>query len=161
MRRSKSPETTKLQMLEKLMLCAEQTPFAILYRALIGFSLMPLFSFLYGDSGTFRNLVPLFIGILFMLKLVPLILRRLIPSPQAVQIVWAKQRQLAKRYDCYQWQKLFWIGLGMSAYLVFWSKAHGAFMFLTLFCLVTGGLALLLWRRVRITNCHQKTALSK
>lgn len=51
-----------------------------------------------------------------MLRLVPAVLRRIFPFSSEAKDLWFQRRNLGKRYDSYQWQKLFWLGLGMLPY---------------------------------------------
>ena len=61
---------------------------------------------------------------LFLLRLVPAALRRLLPFSTETQDVWRERRRLGKRYDSYQWRKLLWIGLGISLNVLFSHSAE-------------------------------------
>jgi hypothetical protein len=70
-----------------------------------------------------------------------------IPFTERTKTIWAERRQLAKRYDCYQWQKLLWIGLGMLASAIVTGERSAAVVLLTAICLVSGAAGSIAWRR--------------
>src|SRR5262249_55486470 len=57
--------------------------------------------------------VLLFLGMLFLIKIGAGVLRAAIPAPPTVKAQWARRRDLARKFDSYQWRKLLWFGLGM------------------------------------------------
>jgi hypothetical protein len=58
---------------------------------------------------------------------------------------WAERRQLALRFDSYQWQKLFWLGLGLAVYLLLSGRGPAEALALTVLSLIVGALGLLRW----------------
>jgi len=88
-----------------------------------------------------------FLAILFLLRLAPAVVRRLVPFSEEAQRIWRERRQLAKRFDSYQWQKLFWMGTGMAGYAMTRGNVGNATGTLLVFCLIGGGLGVLLWVR--------------
>ncbi len=54
---------------------------------------------------------------------------------------------IAKRFDSYQWGKLLWFGLGMSVYLALAEHAPRWGVALAVFCVIAGGIGLLIWQR--------------
>ena len=68
-------------------------------------------------------------------------------SAEAKQI-WLDRRQIAKKYDSYQWQKLFWVGLGLLPYALTGGGLKAGEMVLTAICLIGGGAGLLIWRKI-------------
>lgn len=88
-----------------------------------------------------------FLAILFLLRLGPAVIRRLVPFSNEAQRIWGERRQLAKRFDSYQWQKLFWMGIGMAGYAMTWGNVGDAIGTLLVFCLISGGLGTLFWVR--------------
>jgi hypothetical protein len=139
----------QIQTIEKFLGRLEQRPWNAVHRVFTGFVLAPLYSLWHRENGSPWTVGVFFLAILFMLRLVPAILRHLFPFSDEVQASWKQQRQLAKRYDSYQWSKLFWIGLGMAVYLFL----HGqplhprAEVILASFCLTAGAGGLLIWRK--------------
>ena len=139
----------KYSALERLLLLLERAPFYALYRIAIGFVFLPLLFRVFGQPIGVPMLLGGFLGILLLLRLVPAVIRHVLPFSKQVQDAWFKQRILAKRYDSYQWRKLFWMGLGMAGYLVSGPRSNGPQFGLTVFCLVSGALGLCFWARVR------------
>jgi hypothetical protein len=134
---------------ERLLLRLDQLPWAALLRLAVGYLVVPAWSGLTGARSSGWSLIPFFLGILIAFRLVPAGLRRLLPFGGSVQATWAERRQLAKRFDSYQWQKLFWIGLGLITYILLSSRQFAALWTLTFVCLVSGSLGLLIWRNRR------------
>ena len=101
-----------------------------------------------GNSDRVLDFPLLFVGLLIAMRLVPAVLRQIHSfSPEATKI-WSQRRQIAKRYDSYQWQKLFWIGLGLSSHAFIGEGLKAGEIVVTAFCLLSGGAGLLLWRRI-------------
>lgn len=88
-----------------------------------------------------------FLVILFLLRLGPVMVRRFVPFSKEAHLIWAERRQLAKRFDSYQWQKLFWMGIGMAGYAMIWGNVGSAIGVLLVLCLLGGGLGVLIWGR--------------
>ena len=66
--------------------------------------------------------------------------------------IWAGRRTLAKAWDSYQWQKLFYIGVGlMSFYSVFSGELSVFRVALCLSCVVFGAVGVIQWRIVART----------
>lgn len=131
----------------RLILGLETLPWNILYRVVIGYYVMPVTILVCGVSPTAAQLFLLFIAVLVSLRIVPSVLRRLIPAGAEVKEVWAERRATAKRYDSYQWQKLFGIGMGWVAYLFLHRRASGAPVALAGACLVAGAIGQMFWFR--------------
>lgn len=88
-----------------------------------------------------------FFALLFLLRLGPVMVRRLVPFSNEAHLIWSERRQLAKQFDSYQWQKLFWMGIGMAGYAMIWGNVGTAISALIGFCLIGGGLGALFWVR--------------
>jgi hypothetical protein len=132
--------------LEKLLVGIDAWPFDALHRAAIGFVTLPLMSRVCGDDCSGWMLVPFLLGIFSMLRVVPAIVRKVVPFSDAVRRVWTERRRLAKRHDSYQWQKLFWIGAGLASYTVFSGRVSAARIVVSTTCLLAGALGLARWR---------------
>lgn len=89
----------------------------------------------------------LFLGTLMLLRIAPLVIRKLVHFDSQLQEVWASRRRLAKEADSYQWQKLFWIGIGLLSYLIVTTSRSFSEFAVTAFCLIAGGLGLVFWRK--------------
>jgi hypothetical protein len=132
---------------ERLLVRIEELPGEALYRVAIGFATLPAFSLVFGKDGDGWALGAFFAGLLFMLKVVPAIARRLLGFSSQIQAIWNARRQLAKRYDSYQWQKLFWLGLGLAADIAVSGDLRPSRALLTAGCLVAGAAGLAVWRK--------------
>jgi hypothetical protein len=139
-----SPEP--LSSVDRLLLGIENIPWSILYRAAIGWSLMPVYDRLIGDIASVK-LVGFFFLVLVSLRIAPGLLRRVLPFSRAVKNEWAVRRAISKRYDSYQWQKLFGLGLGWLGYLLTSGTARNVPMILAAGCLVSGAIGLFFWYR--------------
>jgi hypothetical protein len=90
----------------------------------------------------------LFVGLLVALRVGPAVLRHVLPFSADAKEIWAVRRNIAKLHDSYQWQKLFWIGLGLLPYAVIGNGLSNGELVVMLFCLIGGSLGLLFWYRV-------------
>jgi hypothetical protein len=124
----------------------EELPWSAVYRMAIGFAILPVFAFAFGKNASGLVLAIFFLGVLFLLRLVPAVFRRLLGFSQAAQSAWLTRRQMARRYDSYQWQKLFWIGLGLAASIAVSGDLRTSRVMLTSICLSAGAAGLVFWR---------------
>jgi hypothetical protein len=106
----------------------------------VGVVMLPLFSRLSGGNTSDWWLIVWFVGALFALRLIPAVLRKILPFSPETKAVWYKRRQDAKRYDSYQWKKLLWIGIGLAGYVCVWDEPRSMGGALAVFCLASGGL---------------------
>jgi hypothetical protein len=120
----------------------------LLYQSLIGFLIVPAFSRSIGNRSSDWRLVPFFLMVLIAVRVVPAVVRHTVSFSSERQARWFRQRALAKRYDSYQWRKLFWFGLGLAAYVALFDRADTVAGLLSLTCVGAGALGLLAWRRV-------------
>lgn len=134
--------------LARLLVQLDDQPWAAAWRILLGFAIPPAFSSLAGGSDAPWLYLALFIALLFALRVAPALLRFTLPIPADVKEIWRTRRFIAKDYDSYQWQKLFWMGLGMLAHAVVGSALGVAGYTLAALCLVGGGVGLLNWMKV-------------
>ena len=133
---------------ERALLALEQFPLSAAYRIAIGYAILPSFALVTGDGNVGWRLILWFVAVLLGLRLVPAALRKLLPFSQRLSAAWAAKRTTAKRFDSYQWRKLFPIGIGMTAYAVPSDKLRGLVGALTLFCVVSGAIGLVIYRRL-------------
>jgi hypothetical protein len=118
----------------------------LFYRLAIGFWLVPVAAWWRGDDGASWRLLPFFVLVLLVLRLLPSVVRRVVPFPTELTAEWSRQRFLAKRFDSYQWRKLGWFGLGLAASVLIGNAARLVPSLLAVACLVGGGLGVLRWR---------------
>ena len=129
----------------KMVLSLETPPWDSLYRAVIGASLMPAFYRVVGGNDSVWKLLAFFLAVLVALRIVPGMLRRVLPFSREVKSIWADRRALARRYDSYQWRKLFGLGLGWLIYFFISGETWPAARFLAGGCLVAGAMGLVVW----------------
>ena len=137
-----------MKSLERFLTDLDSWPWTAVWRVALGLAIPPVFRALSADRDSVWITLALFTGLLVALRLGPLVLRRALPFSAEVKATWAERRFLAKRHDSYQWQKLFWIGLGLLPYALIGDGLRTGEMLVTLICLLGGGAGLFLWRRV-------------
>jgi hypothetical protein len=131
---------------ERLLVKTEEAPWNWLYRIAIGFLIVPMAVHFGGASGASWVVVPTFISVLFLLRVLPLLFRMALPFSSGVKVVWASRRRLAKRYDSYQWRKLLWFGLGLAGQVLASAEFRVYPVSLAILCLISGGLGEFFWR---------------
>ena len=82
----------------------------------LGLCIPPAFRALSGDADRIWIDLALFLALLIGLRVGPAVLRKVLPFSAEAKQIWLDRRQIAKKYDSYQWQKLFWVGLGLLPY---------------------------------------------
>jgi hypothetical protein len=132
--------------IEQLLIDLDDAPWNAIFRVALGLAIVPAFHALAGNDGAAWVFPLLFIGLLIALRVVPAVLRQVLPFSAAAKRIWSDRRQIAKQHDSYQWQKLFWIGLGLLPYAVIGDGMRIGEIVVTTVCLVGGGIGLLLWR---------------
>jgi hypothetical protein len=132
---------------DRLFVALDESPSAQLSRLALGSAVVPLWARLAGDDAPGWTLVLFFLVSLAMLRVVPLAVRMVMPFADGTKKIWAERRQLAKRYDCYQWQKMLWIGLGMLASSVMTGERSSLVLSLATLCVVSGTAGSIVWRR--------------
>ena len=116
-------------------------------RVVLGLAMLPAFRALSGGRDRIWITLALFFGLLIALRVGPAMLRRALPFSDEAKIIWAERRNIAKQHDSFQWQKLFWIGLGLLPYAIIGDGLRNGELAVTFICLIGGGAGLLLWRR--------------
>ncbi len=134
--------------IERVLLKIDEGAFGALYRVMIGFATLPTMSFLLGDDGSDWALVPYLLFLLLLLRLVPAVIRRLVPISDALREAWAARRRLAKRYDSYQWRKLMWIGAGLALYIGVTGELSAVRIAVCSVCLLAGVAGMARWHAV-------------
>ena len=120
-----------------------------LYRVAIGYLIVPAWSSVMattGQSDSGWSLALFFAGVLLALRVVPAVVRKLLPFSAEVRTIWAERRQMAKRVDSYQWRKLFWIGIGLGVFALQSGLRLPALLALTSACLLAGAAGLIVWQ---------------
>jgi hypothetical protein len=136
-----------MSLIGKAVLGLETPPWDSLYRAVIGFYMMPAYYRLGGAGEPVWKLVAFFLVVLVLLRIVPGLMRRVLPFSREIKSVWAERRALARRYDSYQWRKLFGLGLGWLTFLFASGNTWATARILAGFCLIAGSLGMVFWHR--------------
>ena len=134
-----------MSMFDRALIAIDRRPLDAVLRVLLGFACIPILSLLRQDI---RSAWVLTIGLLVLmlsLRIVPVFLRRLLPWSPKVKAVWDERRQIAKRHDSFQWQKLFFVGLGLACYLLVSQKLLTSAISVTGFCVLFGAIGLVRW----------------
>lgn len=132
--------------MEQLLISLENRPWDILYRAALGFVALAVFARLRGGSRSEWLLGAALLAGLLALRVVPAVVRRLLPFSEATRQVWSERRQLAKRYDSYQWRKLLGFGVGLVLYIVISQQFSSSRIVVSGACMVCGFIGTMKWR---------------
>jgi hypothetical protein len=137
-----------MQHLERYLVELDSGPSSAVSRIALGLCIPPAFRALSGDAASIWIDLVLFLALLIGLRVGPAVLRKLLPFSAEAKQIWFDRRQLAKLHDSYQWQKLFWVGLGLLPYAVVSGGLRTGEWALAAICLIGGGAGLLIWRRI-------------
>jgi len=133
-------------MIERLFVKLNASPWDAIYRIVVGFSILPMLSLVGIKTASAWVLFLFLMVVLAALRVGPAVVRRVIRFSPEAQKSWMELRTVAKRYDSYQWQKLCWIGIGLALYTAYSGNFDSARISVSAFCLLTGTLGLLRWR---------------
>jgi hypothetical protein len=157
----KNEGAPKIGVDDKFLLSLDEGAFGALYRVLIGFATIPAMRLLLGSDGSDWTLVPFLLLILFLLRLGPAVVRKVVPFTAEVREAWSVRRRKAKFYDSYQWRKLMWIGAGLASYVAISGRYWPVPIALSMFCLLTGAAATLRWRAVAADSRYPQPTARK
>jgi len=141
--------STQLGFVEKLLQGLDEGLPGALFRLGVGFATIPAVHRLSGTRDSDWALLPGLFAVLLLLRVVPAVIRKVVRFSQEVQAMWWNRRQLAKRYDSYQWRKLFWIGAGMAIYMVAYRDVSFSHATVSSVCILAGAIGLIRWRVLR------------
>jgi hypothetical protein len=136
-----------MKSLEQFLVRLDSGPWNAVSRVALGFCIPPVFRLLSGGRDQIWITLALFIVFLIGLRVGPAVLRAVLPFSAETKGIWFQRRQSAKLHDSYQWQKLFWMGLGMLVFAMSGGGLGTGEQVLTAICLVGGVAGLLLWQR--------------
>jgi hypothetical protein len=136
-----------MKFLEKFLVRLDSGPWSAVSRVVLGFCIPPVFRALSGGRDQIWISLALFALLLIGLRVVPAVLRLVLPFSRETKDIWFQRRQIAKLHDSYQWQKLFWIGLGLLAFAVIGGGLRTGEQVVMTMCLFGGAAGLLLWQR--------------
>lgn len=137
--------------LERFLIGLDVGVWGAIWRIGLGFAIPPTFRAVSAGRASVWTSLALFLALLIGLRLGPAVLRRVLPFSARAKAIWAERRGLAKRYDSYQWRKLFWVGLGMLPYVLVARGTRPSELMLAGFCLIAGGTGQLVWRKLSVT----------
>jgi hypothetical protein len=136
-----------MRFIERFLLGLDSGPWSAVSRVVLGFLIAPVFRALSGGRDQVWISLALLACLLIGLRVLPALLRAVLPFSGETRSIWFQRRQVAKLHDSYQWQKLLWIGLGLLTFAVAGDGLRTGEQVVTLICLVGGAAGLLLWRR--------------
>ena len=137
---------SKLNPLERILVAVDELPGSAVFRIAIGFAMFLLWSrFDVRDSPWV--LPVFFLSGLLLLRLIPGVIRVTVPFSREVKRRWMVRRELGRKYDSYEWRKLFWIGLGLAGYVVLYKDFAPLKVALTGACLLSGAAGALVYQR--------------
>ena len=136
-----------MQHFERYLVELDSGPSSAVSRVTLGLCIPPAFRALSGAQDQIWIDLVLFLTLLIGLRVGPAVLRKVLPFSAEARKIWLDRRQIAKVHDSYQWQKLFWVGLGMLPYATVGDGLLAGEMVLTAICLIGGGAGLMIWRR--------------
>jgi hypothetical protein len=148
-----------MQTLERFLISLSSMPWSAVSRVALGLSISPALRVFSGARTSVWAAVAFFFGILFLLRAVPAVMRHILPFSIQAREIWERRRRIARQYDSYQWQKLFWIGLGLLSYAAIVDGLRNDELVVTLFCLIGGGAGLLFWHKVNGSERSNHEAL--
>ena len=135
-----------MSMLERILTRLDVgVPGAVL-RIALGLLLVPALQVLRHEPDSWTVVVSLLV-MLFAVKVVGAVGRRMVPATEVVRSNWAWRRNLASNYDSYQWRKLLWIGIGLMVGAALGTPGTRIQWVLGAVCVLAGGNAEVLWRR--------------
>src|SRR5438034_9218646 len=91
-------------MMESVLVRLEEPPFSQISRIWIGFLLQPAVARLSTRDVAAPSLIGAFLGTLVALRILPAVLRKLLPFCQPTQAIWPQRPLIAKRYESSQSQ---------------------------------------------------------
>jgi hypothetical protein len=140
-----------MKFLEHFLIKLDSWPWGAISRVL-GLGIPPVFRALSAGRDGVGASLALFIGLLSRYAWSQRCCGALYHFPARRRELWRERHYIAKRHDSYQWQKLFWIGLGLLPYSVIGDGLRNGELVVTFICLSGGGVGLLFWRRVDATR---------
>lgn len=123
-------------------------PMGAAWRIVVGFATVPMVARTIARPVSGWTAVLSFVSVLVLIRVFLFAFRSILPFPRAIQEIWAKRRQFAKRHDCYQWRKMLWIGAGLGLFLAISNSRPISWMVMCCFAIASGILGMIRWRAV-------------
>ena len=146
-------QMTNLNPLEQILVRLDRDPWGALYRFAVGMLTFNAWD-RWGTRAATWLLLPFLAVALLLLRVAPAICRAVLPFSNRAREIWLYQRNIGRFYDSYQWQKLFWIGLGMAVQLgLAWrlntsGVQHPLKIWLAAGCLLSGASGMIIYRGI-------------
>ena len=123
-------------------------PWSAVYRFAAGWVSVEISAWPFFGRFSDWSLVVALLVVLMMLRVVPGVARRVLPFAKSTKAAWGQYRQLGKRFDSYQWRKLFWVGVGVAACSIWSNRLSVATISVSTICMVAGALGYAAWRNI-------------
>lgn len=136
-------------LLEKVLVNLDTGVAGAALRIVLGVLLVPVLEVLRPEPTPWA-VVGSLLAMLFAVKVVAAVARRVVPATNLVRSHWEWRRNLARYYDSYQWRKLLWIGTGLLIGGAVGKPGTTIQWILGAVCVIAGGIAEILWRRQRL-----------
>lgn len=144
-----------MEIFEQFLVKLDSGAWSAAYRMVLGFCIPEVLRLLSGGRDQVWLSLALLMGLLVALRVGPAILRMILPFSREAKDIWFQRRQIAKLHDSYQWQKLFWFGLGILAFAAAGGGLRAGEQVVMLLCLVGGATGLLIWHRSGTAQTRQ------
>ena len=131
---------------DRMLVRLDQPPWSALFGVTVGYAVVPVWLWATSSHVPGWTLVPFLLVVLASIRIVPAVLRKLLPFDRDAQQIWAERRRMAKRYDSFQWRKLFWIGAGLFLYAWASGSRFGVLMGLAQWTLIAGAAGQIIWQ---------------
>jgi len=131
--------------MERVLFYLPRPPWNAAYLVPAGFLVFPIIHSFFGDHRSLWTVAIVFFGMLLVLRFTATLLRRMLPFSKDVLSAWSQTRLLAKQYDSFQLQKLFWLGVGIATHAVLSDRAQSAQIAWAASCLIVGGCGAAAW----------------
>jgi hypothetical protein len=145
---TKTASPPQVGTIETILLNLDHGALGALYRVAIGFATVPATSLLLGNDVSEWTVVLSLLSVLLLLRIVPAVIRKLAPFSRPLREAWAARRRLAKQYDSYQWQKLIWIGVGLSLFTAVSGQWSPLRIVVCSVCVLAGAAGMATWHTV-------------
>ena len=141
-----------------LLIKLDEFPVSALIRLALGYAIAPFGESLAEPDAIGWRISLLYVAVLVMMRILPGLLRWAVTFPPEATAVWVHRRQLAKRFDSYQWRKLLWFGIGMAAYVAITERVEPWTVVLAALSVGVGLLGEVLWQaRARAATAAKPT----
>jgi hypothetical protein len=157
-----TPSAVPLGPVDRLMLAIETFPLDTLYRGAVGAAITPAYLSALSVSGSSDTSLKLFcfvLAVLAALRIVPGVIRRVVPVSHELEREWAERRLIGKNVDSYQWKKLLGIGLGWIGYLTAVGPVRADSTILAIACTVAGIAGWVVWLKASRALATQHAAV--